>query len=478
MHATSVRIRNARSAEIVAGALYAILGLALVGTRLTGLGQSFWHDEIVAVGDIIRTGPREILTGPYVGHKLFSLLGWVTRSVVGESELAFRLWSAIPFILGVAIGTAWLHRRMGSVSGVLFLFFATVSPLLLDITRQARGYGLAFLAMSVLVVAALEADRSGRARTIVAFCAAGVVGTWTLPQFGIAFLATGAVVLADRDLRRPAALGLGASILAIGAWYAPHLGGVRDAPAIEDGVQIGTLGLVTAPIDQVLIPALLWIDGTALVAGLVWLPLILAAALIIGSSPFVRKRQTMLVLGSGVVATVVALWLIQAYVIPRYLSYLLVPLFILLATGMASIFARIRTRPAILRTLVSFVVIGLLAIRFATIAPEVVRLPREAHKDAASIIESQAPPAAPVLAHLHNPRDLAFYLGRPIRELTTSEVVSSVCGSRRPVVFVMQPFAIQDVQVPCLDRPATRHYRFRQYARGDEMNVWFVPPSR
>ena len=95
----------------------------------------------------------------------------------------------IPFVVGVIVVTTWLHVRLGRLPGLLFLFLATASPLLLDITRQARGYGLAFLAMGVLVVAALEAVRSRRAWTIVAFCAAGVAGTWTLPHFGIAFAA-------------------------------------------------------------------------------------------------------------------------------------------------------------------------------------------------------------------------------------------------------------------------------------------------
>ena len=52
----------------------------------------------------------------------------------------------------------WLHIRMTPIAGVLFLYLATVTPLLLDITRQAHRCGLAFLAMSILIVAALEAD--------------------------------------------------------------------------------------------------------------------------------------------------------------------------------------------------------------------------------------------------------------------------------------------------------------------------------
>jgi hypothetical protein len=457
-------------------ALYATLGLALAGTRLVGLGQSFWHDEVVAVEDFIRAGPREILAGPDLSHELFGLLAWATSGVVGESEIAFRLWSAVPFMAGVALVTVWLHRRRTPIAGVLFLFLATVSPLLLDITRQARGYGLAFLAMSIVVVAALEACRSGKSWAIVAFCAGGLIGTWTLPQFGIAYVATGAVLLADRELRRRTALGFGASLLAIAAWYSPHIGQVRDAARIEDGVRIETLWLVTAPIDQVLIPAFLWIDGTALRPGLVWLPVVLVVALIMGSSPLMHERRTALVLASGVVATILVLWLGRAYIVPRYLSYLLVPFLVVLATGMAAIFERLASRPAIVRTVASIVVLGLLAARFVDLAPEVTREPREAYKDAAAVIKRAGPET--VLAYVRNPDGLEYYLERPVRHLRqVDEVVASVCGSSEAVAYVMQPFALASVDLPCLTRAGVRHFRFEQYARGDEMNVWLVPPS-
>ena len=465
---------GAASKLAVVGA-YGVLGIALLWSRLFHLGHSFWTDEIFMVENFVRAGPREILFGPYLNHELMALLAWMTTSVGGESEIALRLLSAVPFVAGVALVTAWLHVRPGPLSAVLFLFLATVSPVLLDITRQARGYGLAFLAMSVLIVAALEATRTGRSWAIVAMCAAGVAGTWTLPQFGFAFVATGVVLAIDRRVRIPAALGLVVSVAAIVAWYVPHSGNVQSAPGIEDGVRIVLPWVATAPIDQILLPALLWIDGTALVAGLVWLPLVLAAAIVAASSPFLRERSSALILCAGPVATVVALWLTNAYVIPRYLSFLLVPLFILIATGAASILGRITRREAAVRTIVVLTVIAILAIRFAVIAPEVVGLPREAHRDAAEVIESRGTPTTPVLAYMRHPRDLAFYLGRPVQGLESEDVAENVCGRSSAVFYVMQPFALEDVSVPCLDRPDVEHYRFRQYTRGDEMNVWFVP---
>ncbi len=465
------------SARVAIVAAYVLLGATLAWSRLVGLGHSFWNDEIVMVQEFVRRGPGRILAGPDLSHELMAVLSWAASSVVGESEIALRLLSVLPFIAGVVFVTAWLHSRLGALSGLLFLFLATVSPVLLDITRQARGYGIAFLAMGVLVVAALEAHRTGRAWAVVAACGAGVVGTWTLPQFAVAFLATMVVLLFVGEVRRPTAIGLGVSLVAIVGWYAPHVGEVRSASQIEDGVQIGFPWVVTAPIDQILLPALFWIDGTALVAGVVWLPLVLLAIAVIASSPLVHDRVQALLLGSGVVVTVVTLWIAQAYVIPRYLSYLLVPLFILLATGAASILSRITERRAVLRTVVCLVVLVVLAVRFAIVAPDVVALPREAHRDAAEVIQRRGT-STPVVAYMRNPGNLAFYLDRPVLAPDRANVAARVCEREDAVFYVFQPFALEDVVVPCLDRPGVEHQRFRQYARGGEMNVWFVPPGR
>jgi hypothetical protein len=467
---------GAAGARLAVGAAYAVLGIALLWSRLFELGHSFWTDEVLMISVYVREGPGEILAGPGLSHELLALLTWATGTVTGESEVAFRLWSAVPFVAGVVLVAAWLHVRLGALSGLLFLFLSVVSPLLLDITRQARGYGLAFFAMSVLVVAALEAHRAGRTWAVVAMCAAGVVGTWTLPQVGIAFLASGAALSVDRRVRRPTLVGLVASIAAIVAWYAPHIGAVRSSSQVADGVHFAFPWVATAPIDQILLPALLWIDGTVILAGVVWLPLVLLAVIVIAASPLIRDRVSALILCAGVVVTVVVLWIGQAYVIPRYLSYLLVPSFVLVATGAASILGRMTRRPALLRTVVCLVVILLLAVRFAQIAPDVVALPREANRDAAEVIEAHGT-STTVLTYMRNPQNLAFYLGRSVEDLRDADIARVVCGQSTAVFYVMQPFALDDVAVPCLGRPGVEHYRFRQYARGDEMNVWFVPPA-
>jgi hypothetical protein len=469
-------VRRRRELLVVA-AVYAVLGAVLLWSRLLWLGHSFWTDEIGMVSGYVRGGPDVIFTGSALNHQLMALLTWVISSFIGESEIAFRLLSALPFVAGVALMTAWLHRRHDALSGVLFLLLATVSPLLLDITRQARGYGLAFMAMCVVLIAALEAMRTGRTWLIVAMCAAGVVGSWTLPQFAIAFGATCAVVALDRSVRRATIVGLVASMALIYAWYAGHAGAVESASQIEDGVRIGFPWIVTAPIDQILLPALIWIDGTALVAGLVWLPVLCAVIVIAATSPLLRVRSSALVLGSGVIASILVLWVTDAYVIPRYLSFLLVPWFVVLATGAATLLSNVLQRRAALRSVLCIIVLAVLAARFAVIAPDVVALPREANRDAAQVIDEKGA-STPVIVYMRNPDNLVFYLGRSVEEPEPEALEARVCNRDVAVHYVFQPFALDNVDIPCLDRPGVEHHRFRQYARGDEMNVWFVPPVR
>jgi hypothetical protein len=458
-------------------AAYGIIGALLVGTRLVGLDRSYWHDEVLTVIWFVREGPREILTGFYLpnNHQLFSLFGWATSSLFGESEIALRFWSVVPFIAGALLVTAWLHVRVGALTGVLYLFFVTCSPLLLDLSRQARGYGLAFLAMSVLLLAALEADRTGRTWAIAAVCVAGVVGTWTLPIFGLAFVATACVLLARRELRRRVAVGLAASLLAIGVWYAPHVDDLLRNSQQEFGGPIPWFGIVTAPIDQTIIPALLWIEGLGVEASLVWLPVTAALALLLLSSPLLRDRRTALILCSGVAATLLVVWVTRLFLVPRFVSFLLVPLFVLLASGVADVLGRIPTRPAWARTVVALLVLAILSLQFVDAAERIARLPREAQKDVAAFIAREGPDGAPVLAYTHRPQGLSFYLGRPVVALEADEVEAEVCGRDETVVYVT--YKLEPVEVSCLSRVGVRGTRFDHYARGEATTVWFVPPA-
>ena len=61
-------------------AAYAVVGAALVWSRLFALGHSFWTDEIFMVEHYVRRGPREILAGADLSHELMAILAWATSA--------------------------------------------------------------------------------------------------------------------------------------------------------------------------------------------------------------------------------------------------------------------------------------------------------------------------------------------------------------------------------------------------------------
>jgi hypothetical protein len=267
---------------------------------------------------------------------------------------------------------------------------------------------------------------------------------------------------------------MAASALAVTAWYAPHVGDAVSGRAY--GVEIGLVGLITSPIDQILVPALLWYDGVVPSSRIVLLPVTVLALVVMASSPLLGRNRSTAILISGAVATMLVLWYLRLTVVPRFLSYLLVPLFVLTASGAASILAGRTSRPPLVRAVAVLSAIGVLAYIFTPAVLEISRFPREANKDAAMLIHAEAPPGARIYPHMAFPRTLAFYLQEPLERAPAQSDVRAICASPDPVVLVHQQFRIERLSVPCLGRTGVRHFRFEQYARGDQIIVLIVPP--
>ena len=180
----------------------------------------------------------------------------------GVSDIVSTVVIAAAALGAAALGVRRRPHEMAAfgLAAILFLSFATLSPLLLDITRLARGYGLAFLAMSVMMVAALEAERNGHTTALVMFWVAGVLGTWTLPHFAVAFFVTGAVLLLRPDLRSRCLAGGVLSLAAVAVWYAPHVDDIVNSSSQEYGTPIRSQWLISAPFDQILSPAFTDLD--------------------------------------------------------------------------------------------------------------------------------------------------------------------------------------------------------------------------
>jgi hypothetical protein len=197
---------------------------------------------------------------------------------------------------------------------------------------------------------------------------------------------------------------------------------------------------------------------------------------VIASSPLTRDVTTAFVLGAPVVLTVLVFWASQTNVAPRFFSFLLVPLFMLFATGAASVLADVARRGSIARIVVVGSVLGVIVVASTPLVWAIPRMPRQAHREVAERIREEDSTAT-VYAHVPYPGDLEYHLGRRVIAVYSHDAVARVCESRVRVAYVDQSWLIRPATPSCLSRPGTEHYRFRQYARGKEIDLWLIPPT-
>jgi hypothetical protein len=396
----------------------------------------------------------------------------------------YRLWAVLPFVAGVVLVTRWLYRIEGTLTAALFAFLAIQSPLLLLLSRQARGYGLAFLAMGVLTIAAWRAiETKGGWGPVLAFSAAGVLGTWDLPQFGVAFASVTVVLLLHRSVRRRLLPLLVVTVAFVLVWYLSVHHQIASASHQRGGERLHWYGVVLGPIEQLLTPSFVpnrHLHHLELVTyALFALPLAVGISVI-----WRRSRWLAGILLSGVLGTYFVLFVKRFHLEPRFTSYLLVPLFILVAVGVKRLLEVIRTSRSSIRVAGEFA-LGLVALSlvavFLVYAWTWTRYPQDDLKDAAAAVNKLAPHERVVVSGL-DPDGFRYYLGRSFVTSSPAGLVAAVCRQPGSVVFVDDPFRKSHPRLTCLARPGVKRRQFRHglgldVYRGDRVNVWFLPAS-
>jgi len=284
------------------------------------------------------------------------------------------------------------------------------------------------------------------------------------------------VLLSVQALLWRTTLGIAATLGVCVLWYAPHRHQLREVSHTPYGNQISPVEAITAPFDQILLPGLMRFDGDTPVQSVAWVPLVVAIAIPVAMSPFLRNVRTACVLCASIVASILALTLSEAFVVPRYASFLLVPAFVLLATGSAEILGGLPRRISGVRTAISIAVIALLLVAFPANARNVTHLPREAHRDAALFIRAETEQSSLIYALMPEPQDVRFYLNRVVTSIALTGA-RSVCNRTVVVVYVEQRWRVPSLELPCLTRAGVRHETFEQYARGGRIDVWLIPPA-
>ncbi len=97
-----------------------------------------WH-VTGQLGDILHFATPGL---PDNNHLLFTLLAKGSVSLFGSGELALRLPSVLAYALYCVMMAHILARHLRGAMLLLYLLFAGLNPLLVDMLSIARGYGL------------------------------------------------------------------------------------------------------------------------------------------------------------------------------------------------------------------------------------------------------------------------------------------------------------------------------------------------
>jgi hypothetical protein len=471
--AAAIPPADARSGKVLAGVIIALAGVLLVWARLLPLTHGLWNDEAYSALNYIVPGPAGVF-GTYTpnDHMLFELLTWATARAIGDSsEPVLRLWGIIPAIAAAVVMTWWLWRRLGAWVAAMFSVLAAAGPVYLVLSSQARGYGLAFLAGTVVVIATDAYAWLGRPRDLVLLGAGAIVGIWTLPVFVLAFLPLAGLLLTRPHLRLAVVrmvviVGL-ASIL----FYLPVLGDLFGSANQKFGMQLPWYGVVTFPLDDHLSPTVVLLAHgaslhvTEVIAG----ALVLAGFVILWRRP---ERYLAVALIAPTIFTYLVLEVARFYSAARFVSFLELPLFALCAVALAQAGALIARLPlgryAAAACAIAF---SLFVFRQAEhSASSAGQVPIENFKEVAALVKSSK--IATVESNSTKPAGFDYYLGDGrVSFLKPSILQARFCTQPAPFIYIehgLSPLpdtsCLRQRRALSIGLPQSRSY----------LNVWFV----
>jgi hypothetical protein len=462
----------------------ASMGVLVLWSRLGSLNQSLWHDEIYSVVHYVHTGPTTIISGGYVpnDHVLFNLLNYGTTQVLGESEVTLRLWSVLPALAAAATIVWWAWRELGPWTAVVLAVLVATSPVHHDLAREARGYGLLFLAGAFMLVFSYRVAVGGSTRAWVLLGLAGVVGAFTAPQFALGFVGQSVPLLVRPDLRKRALLMLGAVALVLGLLYAPLLGDIAGSPETVSGGPLPWHGVVSGPAQYLLQPSFDLLAGRPTDAYQIVASdpdRILAGVLaLIGAIVLWRARARMLcaLLVVPVLFVYSVLTLARFHVHERYGSFLLFHALVLGAIGIIGL-VRVLPRgvPRYAAGSAAAAIGTVMLMQTIDHSDRFQELPRENFKQVAKVVRAHG--ESKIVTDSTRPDGLRYYLGQQNMTVLPSAVLEeSLCSASPPAVFVEHPYRSSGENPPpdvgCLARRGAVRVRVSQRDRGGHIDVW------
>lgn len=332
-------------------AIGGILVAFAVWSRAIPLDVSLWGDEAYSARQYIAPGPSRIFNpGSYLpnNHVFFSLVSWIVTSVIGTSELALRMTSVVPALASIVLVLEWARRRFGWAIALTAAALLVTSPVHLGLSVQARGYGIGFLAAAAMLWFGAAVEESGSVGAWVGLGAAALVGIWTLPQLAFVYGGHLLAIFFVRE-RRWWTLAHGVVVAAGSLLFYRSL--VSNIVSQTDRVG-SRAGSVVGPFDVVADPAVLLFSGWTRSFGRwpEWAVVASFAALVMGgmAALWVRKATVELRhLTLPWLVMMVTLVVLGSSALDRYISFLLIPISILIGVATVDGLRRIAPRPMV-----------------------------------------------------------------------------------------------------------------------------------
>jgi hypothetical protein len=487
--ASTRRYRGMREVDAIeSGALWTTAGLSLLillWSRLGGLDLSLWHDEIATITRFVDGGPPRIFGDVYTtnNHILFSFLTWATVTLGGTTESVFRFWSVVPALVIAGVMFWWLLRRLGAPTASVFLVLLAANPLLTVLSRQARGYGLAMACVGFMTIAAWKALEPDSAHTsLVPLGVAAALGIFTLPTVVLPFVAL-IPLLYVVHRRRSFWLLLLVGLASL-AWYAGSLRALLSSLDQEFGAPLPWHGPLTGPAQNLAFPIIRLLEGGyldpfrqppyALSLGTLPLYLLILGLCVLGIARWARIGTPLQAAGVWVpiVGTFLVLTLSRVWVIDRFVSFLGIPVLILIAGGIVEGFRYVKLDRRMLTATAAVIAAFLLSLTVPSYQ-QLTTVPVEAFEDVGEFIQTAA---GPVLTNSLRPLGPDYYIEQPLTVMSSNELAEHICTSSEEPFVVIDHLVAQTepLDTSCLEDADGERHTFEQLIRGNRIYVWMV----
>lgn len=479
-------------------------GTLAVGSRAVPLDSGLWLDEIFTIQRFVSRGAIYSLTTDYNAnnHILFSTFSsYLTYALGSDQEWVYRLGAFLPSVASIAVLFWWLLRKVGRGQALAFMVLLAASPVHAMYSWLARGYGLAFLAVALLIIASVEIAMGNQVRYWVLFCVASFVGTATLPVFGLAAILCGAYCIASgSDSSRSAMLMRGRNVVLCAiptvTFWLPRIGGLLEASGQEFGRTLSFADIWMAPYHHHVAPSLALLSSSEapvtpagmfrpesddLFVALGLLLTLLVLALLVGrmsrdteGAGTERRHRTVVLCALITFGTYAALFVSGLFVAGRFVSFLVIPVWLAVAILLG--YATGHFEPTLARALLAIAYASLatlsavMVMNCSRFVASYGSMPYEAYRQA-TLLALELSDGAAVYTDSKRPIGFEYYAQDGDVDVLTSSDLVTACAEDS-FTFIHHPLFNEPIEDTCVASMATVKIDVRQRGRGGVMQVF------